>query len=110
MRSNFASSAARTATLAADGILVFDKGTVDFSPVRSVVPGPPGAEVPPASFQRGAVGDADCSPFVQVVNAGGVIYNAPVVAFGVDASQIDFPDGNVDYSKVHDEVVAIDPS
>ena len=47
---------------------------------------------------------------MQVVNAGGVIYNAPVVAFGVDASQIDFPDGNVDYSKVHDEVVAIDPS
>jgi len=33
-----------------------------------------------------------------------------MVAFGVDASQINFPNGNVDYSKVHDEVVAIDPS
>ena len=41
---------------------------------------------------------------------GNVIYNAPMVAFGVDASQINFPNGNVDYSKVHDEVVAIDPS
>ena len=106
----FASNAARTATLAADGTLVFDKGTVDFSPVRSIVPGPAGAEFPPVSAQPGAVGDADYSPFVQVVNAGGVIYNAPIVAFGVDASQISFPNGDVDYSKVHDEVVAIDPA
>jgi hypothetical protein len=105
----FASNAARTATLAADGTLVFDKGTVDFSPVRNIIPGPAGAEFPPVSAQPGAVGDPDYSPFVQVVNAGGVIYNAPIVAFGVDASQINFPNGNVDYSKVHDEVVAIDP-
>jgi hypothetical protein len=105
----FASNAARTATLAADGTLVFDKGTVDFSPARSIVPGPAGAEFPPVSAQPGAVGDADYSPFVQVTNAGGVIYNAPIVAFNVDASQINFPDGNVDYTKVHDEVVAIDP-
>jgi len=105
----FASNAARTANLAADGTLVFDKGTVDFSPVRNIVPGPPGAEFPPVSAQPGAVGDADYSPFVQVLNAGGVIYNAPIVAFGVDANQINFPDGNVDYTKVHDEVVAIDP-
>jgi len=93
----FASNASRTATLAADGTLVFDKGTVDFSPVRRIVPGPAGAEFPPVSAQPGAVGDADYSPFVQVVNAGGVIYNAPIVAF------------NVDYTKVHDEVVVIDP-
>lgn len=106
----FASNAARTATLAADGTLVFDKGTVDFSPVRNIVPGPVGAEFPPVSAQPGAVGDADYSPFVQVTNAGGVIYNAPIVAFDVGASQINFPDGNVDYSKVHDEVVAIDPT
>ena len=32
-----------------------------------------------------------------------------MVAYGVDASQINFPNGNVDYTKVHDEVVAIDP-
>jgi hypothetical protein len=106
----FAARAARTANLDANGDLVFDKGTVDFSPVRSIVPGPPGAEFPPVSAQPGAVGDADYSPFVQVLNAAGVVYNAPIVAFGVDASQISFPNGNVDYSKVHDEVVAIDPA
>src|SRR5258707_9093292 len=105
----FASNAARTANLAADGTLVFDKGTVDFSPVRNIVPGPSGAEFPPASAVPGAVGDADYSPFVQVTNAAGVIYNAPIVAFNVDASQINFPDGNVDYTKLHDEVVTIDP-
>ena len=44
------------------------------------------------------------------MNAGGVIYNAPIVAFDVDADQINFPKGDVDYTKVHDEVVAIDPS
>src|SRR5216683_5835777 len=47
----FASHAARTANLAADGTLVFDKGIVDFSPVRNIVPGPPGAEFPPVSAQ-----------------------------------------------------------
>src|SRR5258708_10068743 len=70
----FASNAARTANLASDGTLVFDKGTVDFSPVRNIVPGPSGAEFPPASAVPGAVGDADYSPFVQVTNAAGVIY------------------------------------
>ena len=56
------------------------------------------------------MGDANYSPFVRIENAANVIYNAPVVAFGVDASQINFPNGNVDYSKVHDQVVAIDPA
>jgi hypothetical protein len=105
----FAATAARTANFDTQGNLIFDKGTVDFSKVRSILPGPPGAEFPPMKYAPGAVGDADYSPFVQVVNAGGVIYNAPIVAFGVDASQINFPNGGVDYSKVHDEVVAIDP-
>jgi hypothetical protein len=31
------------------------------------------------------------------------------VAFDVDATQINFPNGGVDYTKVHDQVVAIDP-
>jgi hypothetical protein len=31
------------------------------------------------------------------------------LAFDVDASQINFPNGNVDYSKLNDQVVAIDP-
>jgi hypothetical protein len=38
-----------------------------------------------------------------------LIYNAPIVAFDVNANDINFPNGNVDYSKVHDQVVAIDP-
>jgi hypothetical protein len=105
----FASSAARTANLDANGDLVFNAGTVDFSPVRSLTPGPAGHEFPPIATQPGAMGDANYSPFVQVLNAAGVIYNAPIVAFGVDANQINFPNGNVDYTKVHDEVVAIDP-
>jgi len=105
----FMSNAARTANLDLNGDLVFDKGTVDFSPVRSITPGPVGQEFPPTAFQPGAVGDKDYSPFVQIVNAGGAIYNAPIVAFGVNANDIVFPNGNVDYSKVHDQVVAIDP-
>lgn len=105
----FASVAARTANFDDQGNLVFDKGTVNFSPVRKIVPGPPGAEFPPVSAQPGAIGDANYSPFVKIVNAAGVIYNAPIVAFGVNANQISFPNGGVDYSKVHDEVVAIDP-
>ena len=32
-----------------------------------------------------------------------------MIAFDVDAAQITFPTGHVDYTKVHDQVVAIDP-
>jgi len=38
-----------------------------------------------------------------------VTYNAPIVAFGVEANDINFPTGGVDYSKMHDQVLAIDP-
>jgi hypothetical protein len=105
----FMSNAARTANLDLNGDLVFDKGTVDFTPVRSITPGPAGNEFPPSAAAPGAIGDKDYSPFVQIVNAAGVIYNAPMVAFGVNADAISFPNGNVDYSRVHDQVVAIDP-
>jgi hypothetical protein len=106
----FSSLAARTGNLDAGGNIVFNAGTVNFAPDRRIIPGPPGAEFPPKFATPGAVGDAHYGPLVRIVNAGNVIYNAPMVAFGVDASQINFPNGNVDYSKVHDEVVAIDPS
>ncbi len=106
----FASNAARIGNLDANGNIVFDKGTVNFAPKRNIVPGPTGAEFPPKSFTPGEVGDANYSPFVRIENAANVIYNAPMVAFDVDASQISFPNGNVDYSKVHDQVVAIDPA
>src|SRR5271167_3510242 len=105
----FAANAARTGNLDENGNIVFNAGTVDFSPKRNVVPGPAGAEFPPTSFAPGAIGDANYSPYVQLLNAGNVTYNAPMIAFNVDAKQINFPKGHVNYSKVHDEVVAIDP-
>ena len=105
----FAKSAARTASFDKNNDLVFNAGTVDFSPVRSISPGPAGQEFPPTAYQPGAVGDANYSPFVSILDAGGVIYNAPIVAYNVTADQINFPNGSADYSKVHDQVVAIDP-
>jgi hypothetical protein len=105
----FAAGGARNANFDKDNNLIFDKGTVDFSPVRKIVPGPSGAEFPPLSAQPGSVGDKNYSPLVRVLNDGGTIYNASIVAFGVNANQINFPNGNVDHSKVHDQVVAIDP-
>ena len=105
----FAGNAARTGTLDLNGNIVFDKGTVNFAPKRNIVPGPAGREFPPKSYTPGEVGDKNYGPFVMITNAENVIFNAPMVAFDVDASQINFPNGNVDYSKVHDQVVAIDP-
>ena len=106
----FSSLAARTGNLDAQGNIVFNAGTVNFAPDRKIIPGPPGAEFPPKFAQPGSVGDSHYGPLVRIVNAGNVIYNAPMVAFGVSASEINFPIGNVDYSKVHDQVVAIDPT
>jgi len=105
----YSASSTRTANFDDQGNLIFDQGTVDFSPQRVVVPGPSGAPFPPQTASPGSVGDANYNPLVRVVNAGGVIYNAPIVAFDVDASLISFPNGGVDYSKVHDQVLAIDP-
>jgi hypothetical protein len=106
---NNITAAARTGNLGPDGNIIFNKGTVNFAPVRNIVPGPEGAEFPPKAAVPGEVGDANYSPYVRIANGGGVVYNAPMVAYNVDASQIDFPNGNVDYTKVHDQVVAIDP-
>jgi len=49
--------------------------TVDFSPTRSVVPGPTG--FPPAQALPGAVGQARYSPLVEL--PGGIVINAPHV-------------------------------
>ena len=105
----YMANGARSANLDQNGDLVFNAGTVDFKPSRSITPGPQGSEFPPSAFQPGEVGDANYSPYVRVLNSGGVIYNAPIVAFNVNANDINFPNGNVDYSKVHDQVLAIDP-
>jgi len=96
------------------GTLVFDFGRVNFAPEHSVVPGnaqdPVAPAYPPLSVQPGSVGDALYSPLVNITNAGGHIYNAPMVAFNVDAEQLNFCDGNVDYNLVHDSVTRICPS
>jgi len=103
---NFAANGARSATFDENNNVVFDRGAVDFKPGRQVVPGQPAAPFPPASAQPGSVGDQFYSPLVRV---GNVVYNAPIIAFDVEANEINFPNGGVDYTKVHDEVVAIDP-
>ncbi len=98
---------ARSATLRQDGILVFESGAVDFSPERSVTPGEAPAFFPPTAFEPGSVGDADYSPIVKVANAGGEIYDAPIVAFDVGARKLQMAAGEVDHSIVHDKVVSI---
>jgi len=82
--------AVRHATMEKDTTLTFDRGTVDFSPKRRVVPGAAPNYFPPKAAEPGSVGDQDYSPLVKIDNAGGFIYNAPIVAFNVEASQISF--------------------
>jgi hypothetical protein len=102
---------ARIATLAPNATLEFHSGTVDFSPEHRVAPSSdPSSPFPPSEAQPGSIGDSDYSPLVLVENSGGHIYNAPIVAFGIDASGINFCEGNPDYSLVHDKVVRICPS
>jgi hypothetical protein len=102
--------ASRTARLDADGMLVFNEGTVDFAPERKLTPGAAPNPFPPAEAVPGSVGDASYSPLVVVENAGGHIYNAPIVAFGHDEADLDFCTGAVDHTKVHDKVVQFCPS
>ena len=89
--------------------LTFDKGSVDFSPDRVLVADSEPNLFPPKQFQAGSVGDGNYSPLVRIDNAGGHVYNAPMIAFDVDASEIEFPTGNPNYKKVHDKVVRISP-
>lgn len=99
-------NAVRPAHLESDGTVVFERGRVDFSPEHSITPGDQPNPFPPTSFQPGSIGDDDYSPLVKI---GNYIYNAPVVAFGVEADQLAFCDGSADHSLTHDKVVAICP-
>jgi len=98
--------AVRTATLRTDGTLEFEAGTVDFSPERLITPGPVSAPFPPAQVRPGSVGDANYSPLARIVNAGGHIYNAPVIAAGNNVQDF-VVNGRPNYRLVHDKVVAI---
>jgi len=55
------------------------QGEPDFTPTRTLVPGPNG--FPPASFSPGAVAGAGYSPFIRIAGSS-VVYNAPIVATG----------------------------
>jgi len=100
----------RKAWLQKDASLTFEKGAVDFAPERKIVPGDAAKPFPPKVAQPGSVGDADYTPIVKIENAGGHIYNAPVVAYGVDGDDLKFCNGKVDHSLVHDRVTKICPS
>jgi hypothetical protein len=100
----------RSATLAANATLIFASGTVDFSPVRKVVPGPAPNFFPPTTANPGSVGDSAYSPIARITNQPGLLYNAPIVAMGVSGNQLNqFCNGNPDYSMVLDNVVSICP-
>lgn len=103
----FAGAAARVANFDSNGDLIFNAGTVDFKPDHLLQPGAVTA-YPPAVAQPGSMGDKNYSPLVRVRNGQGIIYNAPIISFGTEEAEINFPNGNVDYSKVHDQVLAID--
>jgi len=109
------------------GVLVFDQGSVDFSPERMVSPGSTNVGgtsnlLNDLSFQPGSVGSDDTSsdgfysPLVEIVNAGGHVYNAPMVSFGTQASDLaPYCDGISEAGEtaaraiVHDKVVRICP-
>jgi hypothetical protein len=74
-------------------------GTVDFSPIRTIVPGPQG--FPPTSFTTGAIGTALYSDLIRVQGSQSV-YNAPIIATGTDAFDVNL------HTNTHDRVVAID--
>ncbi len=59
--------------------VVHFQGEPDFTPTRTLVPGP--NVFPPASFSPGAVAGPGYSPFIQIAGSS-VVYNAPIVASG----------------------------
>lgn len=102
--------AVRVAQLQPDTSLTFESGTVDFSPELKLVAGDAPNFFPPKEFEPGSIGDENYSPLVRVENAGNTIYNAPIVAFNVDAEALNlFCEGNADHSIVHDKVISICP-
>lgn len=102
---------ARRATLGKDGTLTFDGGTVNFAPEHTLTPGQAPNFFPPTAFTPGSVGDADYSPLVRIENAGGHVYNAPILAYDVSAEQLKkFCGGNPNHKLVHDKVVTICPT
>jgi len=102
--------AVRQARIEPNGHFTFERGRVDFSPVWSITPGAAPNFFPPRAHQPGARGDRDYTPLVRTTNAGGHLFNAPVVAFNQSEAQLNrFCDGNPDHRVLHDKVKAICP-
>src|SRR5438445_590074 len=74
------------------------KGEPDFSPTRTLVPGPNG--FPPASFSPGATAGTGYSPFIRI-DGTSIVYNAPIVATG------DGPFDVVHHTNTADRVLGI---
>ena len=74
------------------------QGEPDFSPTRTLVPGPHG--FPPASFSPGGVAGKGYSPFIRIAGSS-VVYNAPIVATG------DGPFDVVHHTNTADRALAI---
>ena len=105
----FTQDNARVANISSNNTLVFNAGKIDFSPERNLTAGDSPNFFPPKIAKAGSIGDKDYTPLVKIENAGGHVYNAPILAFG-KPSEISFCNGNPDYSKVHDKVIKICPS
>lgn len=103
-------TSSRVGELDANFSIVFEAGTVDFTADHAVTAGTP-SPFPPSVATPGSIGDANYSPLVTLTNAGGHTYNAPVVAFGATAADLE-PSckGAADHKIVHDKVVHICPS
>jgi len=90
--------------------LVVRSGAVDFAPHRNLAPGTGANAFPPRIATPGSVGDAAYTPLVRIRNAGGHIYNAPVIAFDTSADRIRACKGDVNHNLVHDRVTRICPT
>jgi len=75
------------------------EGAPDFSPARTILPGPSG--FPAQSFTPGSVGGPNYSPFV-TVEGSGIVYNAPIVATGEGPFDV------TTHTNTHDRTLAID--
>jgi len=73
-------------------------GEPDFSPTRTLVPGPNG--FPPASSSPGGIAGKGYSPFIRIAGSS-VVYNAPIVATG------DGPFDVVHHTNTADRALAI---
>ena len=90
--------------------LVVQAGAVDFAPRRVLTAAKGRNAFPPTVALPGSVGDDAYTPLVRIRNAGGHVYNAPVVAFDVPAERLRACDGDVNHDLVHDRVTRICPT